>query len=289
MPAQLKQSLDEIKAMYSLEPSLRDIYVEGKNELHIIKWFLKMKGKTNVEVYTIDVVELEDDLFERFNLSKNSNRNKVIITSEVLSEYFDKNRLKVKCIADADFDRHLGKIRQNYILQFTDYTSTEMYFFNESFLTKFFDLVLHGFAIPPREMILRLKNVLERIFLIRLTNESLGWGMSCIDFKDYLSWNNNDFTFEEDRYIINCLRSNGKGREIETFINVMSDYEQRLDNDPRQNIRGHDFTKLFRIVVRRLKGHRARYNDLSTFEGTLCGCLELSFLENETLFVKLGA
>ena len=288
MQTQLRQKLHEIKVMYSLEPSLRDIYVEGDNELYILKWFLNEKKISNVQVYPIDVIELDDVLFERSNLSKHSNQNKVIVVAEELATCFDDRRLKVKCIADADYDRHLERSRRNYILEYTDYTSTEMYFFNEPFLTKFVDLVLHGFATSPADILCCWKNVLQRLFLIRLANESLSWGIKCGDFKSYLSWNSGAVRFQEDRYLTNCLRSNGRGKEIETFKNVMADFEQTMDSDARHNIRGHDFTKLFHIAVKKQKGHRAGFRDLGTFEGTLCGCLQLSFLEGEALFVKLG-
>jgi len=62
-----------------------------------------------------------------------------------------------------------------------------------------------------------------------------------------------------------------------------------LHQDARHNIRGHDFTYLFFLVVKRYKGHRAGFKDLQTFEGALCGCIELDFLECEELFTRLGA
>lgn len=126
MEVQFRRKLDELKAMYSLEPSLRDFYVEGDNELYILRWFFDEKKIRNVQVYPVDLIELPDDAFERSSLSKHSNRNNVIVLAEELSTCFKDNTIKVKCIADADYDRHLGRCRSNYILEYTDYTSTEM-------------------------------------------------------------------------------------------------------------------------------------------------------------------
>ncbi len=69
----------------------------------------------------------------------------------------------------------------------------------------------------------------------------------------------------------------------------MDVFEAKLDSDCRHNVRGHDFTYLFFLVVKRCKSHRAGFKDLRSFEGALCGCVELAFVEQERLFVKLAA
>jgi hypothetical protein len=288
----MKRELDEIKATYLLEPTLRDVYVEGANEVYILRWFFDEKKIGDVHVYPVDLVEVPDGAFERLDLSKGSNHNKVIVLAEELHRWFKEAEIKVKCIADAEYDRHLGKCRRNYILEYTDYTSTEMYFFNKRFLKKFVSLVLHGFPASPSVIMGNWKRVLQRIFLIRLANESLQWGMKWMKpgtFKGYFSWSEGQVEFEEERFVSNYLVGNGRGREIEHFKEVMADFEQRLEADPRHNIRGHDFTYLFFLAVKRHRGHRCGFRDVETFERALGGCLELDFVEGELLFTKLGA
>lgn len=288
----IKRQLDEIRVQYQLEPSLKDVYIEGTSDVNILRWFFEKKKKKNVFVYNIDSVEIPVEAYERAGLSTGSNRNKVIVLSEELSREFDKKKIRVKCIVDADLDRHLGNCRRNYILEYTDYTSTEMYFFNEAFLNKFINLVLHGFLLSPSDIISNWKRVLQRIFLIRLANESLGWGMKWFKpktFKGYITWNHGHVGFEEERFLRSYLTHNSRLRDIVKFKKAIKHFEKKLDPDPRNNIRGHDFTYLFLWAVKRHKGNRSGFKDIETFEGALCGCLELCFVEGESLFEKLSA
>lgn len=283
-----KRRLEEMKVLYYLEPSLKDLYVEGTTDLSILRWFFEKIRKKDVHIYSIDLVEVPDNVFEQANLSKHSNRNKVIVLAEELSKHFDQRRISAKCIADVDYDRHLGRCRNNYILEYTDYTSFEMYFFNNKYVGKFVDIVLHGFPVSSAILMRDMKNVLQRIFLIRLANERLGWNMRWLPFRGYISWNRRRVKFDEERFLTNYLTGNGRRKDMKQFQAVMSDFEEQLHQDPRHNIRGHDFTYLFFLTAKRYKGRRAGFKDVETFERALCGCLELDFLKDEKLFVRLG-
>lgn len=285
----IKQPLNEIRVQYQLEPSLKDVYVEGATDVSILRWFFDRKDKKDVHVYPIDIVEIPEEAYERSSLRAGSNRNKVIVLAEELSRDFDRKKIKVKCIADADYDRYLNRCRSNYILEYTDYTSIEMYFFNKPWLSKFVNIVLNGFTLSPAQLVRDLKNVLQRIFLIRLANESLEWSMKWIDFKEYISWSWGRIKFDEERFLRNCLIQNGKIRNANEFKALMRDFKEQLHQDPRHNIRGHDFTYLFFLTVKRYKGHHAGFKDVCAFERALCGCIELDFLKCEELFKRLGA
>ncbi len=279
--------LEEVKALYELEPSLKDIYVEGSMDREMIKWFFERIGG-KVHVYNIDILKVPNSLFANANMSRNSNHNKVIVLSEELSRHFKRKKVRVKCICDMDYDRYLNKLRGNNILEYTDYTAMEMYFFSISYIDKFVNLVLNRLPVATSLLMENMKEILQRFFLIRLTNEHLKWNMQLLDFRRYLSWNEGVVVFEEDRYIKNCLTNNSRMRERETFISVMGDYWKKFDSDVRHNIRGHDFTWLFFWIVKKFKKHSAGYRDAKVFERGLCGCLELDFIKDEGLFKKLA-
>lgn len=285
----IKQPLNEIRVQYQLEPSLKDVYVEGATEVSIMRWFFDRKDKKDVHVYPIDIVEIPAEAYERTSLRAGSNHNKVIVLAEELSRDFDRKKIKVKCIADADYDRYLNRCRSNYILEYTDYTSIEMYFFNKPWLSKFVNIVLHGFTLSPAQLVRDLKNVLQRVFLIRLTNERLEWSMTWVDFRRYISWNGGRIKFDEERFLRNYLTRNARKRDINQFKALMDHFAEQLHQDPRHNIRGHDFTYLFFLTVKRYKWRRVGFKDVWAFERALCGCIELDFLECEELFKRLGA
>lgn len=285
---EIKRRLDEIKALYSLEPSLRDLYVEGPTEVNIFRWFFEKNDRKDVHIYPIDVIEVPDSLLESANLTAHSNRNRVMLLAEELSKEFNKGKINVRCIADADYDRHLSRCRTNYILEYTDYTSTEMYFFNEKFISKFLNLVLHGFPLSPTTLLIDMSRVLQRIFLMHLANDKLNWNMTWVDFRQYILWNQRKIKFDEERFLKSYLMRNGRVKNLKEFKSVIGYFEDKLHSDVRHNIRGHDFTYLFFLISKRYKGHRTGFRDHETFEGSLCGCLELDFVKDENLFIKLS-
>lgn len=284
-----RRSLDEILVRYESHPTLKDLYVEGRQDHAIIKWFLDRNNRTDICVYDIDAVEIPKQCLRSLKLNEHSNRDKLIALSEVLSTKYNKRKIKVRCMADADFDRHLHTCRSNYILEYTDYTSMEIYFFKKSFIEKFLDLVLSGFPISPCVLLAEMSKTLPRIFLIRLANEKLKWNMTWIGntFRKYVSWDTKKLTFREDRFIRSYLMKNGKINELGCFKRIMKSLESALHKEPRHNIMGHDFTHVFFLAIKKKKTRRC-FGDLATFEHSLCGCLELAFVESEPLFVKIG-
>jgi hypothetical protein len=285
----IRRRLEEILARYELEPSLKDLYVEGSNDCSLVRWFLQKKGKRDIHVYQIDTVELPSNLFQKSKLNEGSNHNKIILLSEILSGRFSSRKLKVRCIADADYDRYLKICRQNYLLDYTDYTCMEMYLFNNVCIGKFLNFVLSNFPISAQKLVLQLSTILQRIFLMRLANEKLIWNMSCVDLKGYTSWNGKRIKFDEKQFLRSYLMKNRKISKIDDFQATVKEFEGQLQSDVRHNISGHDFTYLFFLTLKREGSHRFGFREVNTFEKALCGFAELDDIKNEELFVKLGS
>lgn len=281
--------LEVLKAKYKLHPSLRDVYVEGC-DTGFYQWFFDAKGIKDVKVYSIDTVEIHRDIIGRHGLTLSSSQNKVIALSKELCQYFDDDEILVKCIVDADFDRYLGKIENNPVLEYTDYTALEMYSFNRNVLDKFIGMVLGGFPVKAQAILNNIARVLTRVFLIRLTNEKLQWGMSFPvekTFTKYFTWHHKRIIFKERNFIRNYLITNGRHRQMKEFLGVMSAFEKELHNDVRNNIRGHDFSwALFRLI-KKVNG-RTGFMNWESLETSLRGCIELGHIENEQLFCELA-
>jgi hypothetical protein len=223
----------------------------------------------------------------RYKLNQDSNQQNVICLSETLCLNLARQNINVKCLADVDFDRHLDRVRKNPILEYTDYTSLEMYYFNKSVMTKFFENVAGTSHTLSNSLLSVIAGILQRLYLVRLTNEKLGWGMKLSDFKGYIKFESRKISFDECRYIKNSLITNGRIREVDHFCSILKEMEKQLSPDPRHNIRGHDFTILLFEYVRRYGGSRVKYKDYTILEAVLCGCMEIEFIQNEPLFKKL--
>jgi hypothetical protein len=203
-----KRTIEELLARYELEPSLRDVYVEGDSDWRLIRWFLDRKGRTDIQVYKIGSVELSDELFRESGLNPKSNRDAVVLLATRLSECFGSQHLRVRCVADADFDRHVNQCRENGFLLYTDYTSMEMYLFKESCIAKFIEFVAGGFRVPMGTFMKNMSSVLRELYIVRLCNEILKWGMQCVDLKKYTEWDGHSVTFHGDAFLKACLLRN---------------------------------------------------------------------------------
>jgi len=284
----VKRELDEVLALYKLEPSLKDIYVEGVNDARILRWFLSKNGQHDITVYDIQLVDIPKNLFEGAGLNPDCTRNHVILLSEKLSHGLAGGRRGIRCIADVDFDRHLGACRKNDVLQYTDYTCMEMYLFNEKTLERFVNFVLGDFPESVPALVKNLKHVLERLFLLRLANQKLEWSMTWVDIKDYTSYAKGKIGFDERRYVNSYLMRNGRSKAQKAFQKTIEELAAQLDSDSRHNIRGHDFTYLLFLSSRRHLGRRFVAKNWETFETLFCGFVEFDEIAREPLFVALG-
>jgi len=285
----IKRTLQELLALYELEPTLKDVYVEGRNDCNLIRWFLDRKGRSDVRVRRIDSVELPSELFRIEGLQSNSNHDAVILLSEILSRRFSGRNLTVVCIADTDFDRHLKRCRKNDFLQYTDYTSLEMYLFDERCIKKVHEFTLCNFSVSTSALMRNMQEVLQTIYVMRLSNEKLSWSMRFVDIKGYTNWDGTTIGFKAEAFLKSSLMSNGKIKSIVQFKEMTQRLSKKLHSDPRNNMRGHDFTYLFFLTAKREGGRKWGIKTLDFFESVLCGFAELGALENEKLFKKLTA
>ena len=277
--------LSEILAICEFEPSLKNIYVEGNFDYQFITWFLDSQKKTDINIYTIDLVKFDEVREATRELIKRSNRNKLL----VLVDYFEKNlqdKCKCLCIIDLDFDSYLTTIN-NKFLKYTDYNSIEIYLITPTIINKFTKLVLRGFNYNYKQIIVLFIDILKILYLIRLSNEYLKWGMKWIDIKRYLTISSEKLEFSDTRFINALLNKNNRVSEKEKFQETIVNLKKQLQTAFRFCIRGHDFTYLFYLFTNKLK-KRCNFGNLETFESSLLGCVESENFKDENLFKFLS-
>src|SRR5579864_1670651 len=137
-----RREIDELVALHEREPSLREVFVEGLTDSRFIEWFLGENGIKQIPVLDIATVEVPTELVLQGGL-EDGNRGRVITLAEVLAKH-ETARSKVTCIVDADLDWFMGTNRDCATLLETDFTSIELYAFNEQAIGKVLKLVLQG-------------------------------------------------------------------------------------------------------------------------------------------------
>lgn len=123
-------------ALHRYEPTLRDIYVEGRSDARLIRWFLAEQGLT-AQVYAIDDrVEFTDG--ERDSAWFDSGaRGRVLSLATHATRSLDPQNMGLTCVVDADFGRVVGPepLGRTHLL-LTDGAAMECYALSERPLTK---------------------------------------------------------------------------------------------------------------------------------------------------------
>ena len=284
----IHKNLNELIVQYSLEPDLKDIYVEGVNDENLIKWLLFARNIKDISVYSIDVVEVNDGILKRHGLNKGSNRSKVLALSAELAQSLSV-KCNIICIADRDQEDYLPSGLGNCYLEFTDYNSIELYLLKSSMIRKFISLVLGGFPISEDRLLAQAIPILEDLYILRLAGQVLNWNMKWIPFtkKKYVKITE-ELSFDRECFQNAYLLKNGKCHRKAVFEAKVEKLRLMLKDDLRLRLRGHDLMELLYYVVKKLKSSR-KFGDVHTFRGAFMGCLELSELSDERLFQRILA
>ncbi len=282
----INKKLNELIALYFLEPNLKDIYVEGVSDKNLIEWVLSAHNIKDIDVYLIEDVEINDDILEHNRLNKGSNRSKVLALSTELAQSLPITR-KILCIADRDQEDYIPSGINNCFLEFTDYNSTELYLLRSSVIRKFISLVLGGFFLSEHRLVAQAIPILKDLYVLRLANQALGWNMGWIEFKKYVHFSE-EFSFDRERFQKAYLLKNEKWSERAIFEKKIKELRLILKYDFRFCLRGHDLMNLLYYAVKKCKCSR-KFGNVDTFRGAFMGCLELSELSDEKLFQRVLA
>jgi hypothetical protein len=285
MPEPEQRTIDELLTRYEFEPTIQDVFVEGDADKCLIQWFLDEKGKSNVAVYVIDSVEVSAAVVEQFNLEIN-NRGRLITLAYMLEQGLGNPASKLLCVADKDFDTILKEEHQCGLLVFTDYSCMEMYAFNPPTIGKLIKLLARRSDASVEQLMAQFANVLQELFLIRLTNRILHLNLTAVAWERCCSIVDTTIVLDVKEYIRRYLNSNALLGELERFLSVLEEYRTKLDDDPRYQIQGHDLTDLLAWYIR----HGCRVREIGNpkiVERALFTCIDMSLLEREKMFGML--
>lgn len=280
------KEINELVALYSLEPSLKDVYVEGTRDKNMIDWFLMDQNISGINVYQVDAIDVPDEVLDRHGLEPGSNRSRVIALSEELAAHLPSDR-KILCIVDRDYEDYLSSGHTNSYLEFTDYSSVDLYLWRKRTMQKFISLVLGSFPLSADQVMGDLIGVLEEVFLMRLTNEALGWGMKWIPFVKYVQFDGH-IIFAADLFTKAYILKNSRWDQRAEFDCKRKELQASSQEDPRRRIRGHDLMDVLYYVTKKLKSSR-RFGNVETFQGAYTGCLETQDIRDEVLFQRISA
>nr|WP_281722557.1 DUF4435 domain-containing protein [Nitrosomonas nitrosa] len=280
-----RKTVEELIVRYELEPTLRDVYVEGEFDAFLLRWFFHDSDMQNVCVYEIGTVEISHDLLAEARAT-NNNKGRVIALAHKLQQALGDECRQVTFVVDKDFDHLLQHNPSTRLLLITDYSCMEMYLFNQWQLEKFCTLVLQATILSIPRLLKQMGTILQELYLLRFNNikNSLGYEwMSFIRCCELRA--RQEIIFNKEDFLVKYLHKN---RAIARKVEVLSFIDfcrPQLASDHRMNANGHDFFELLEWLSKQLKPSCFRNSE--AFRRAFLGCLETSRIRGEPLFSKL--
>lgn len=280
------RTIDELLARYSVEPSLanKDIYVEGAFDADLLKMFIRDQKLNDVVPYEIGTIQIPDTTLIELGLTS-GNRQKVIALALALGA--DNSKWgPICCIVDLDEEQLLGTAHKKDGLLYTDDTAMELYVIDEESVEKVIFAVGGISELTGNELITLLSPIARELFLGRVAAKSLGWMI------DWTDWDNGKYckvgkatiNFDLKKYFLNCLISNGKGKEYDAFAEKLLTFHSEVSKVNQLFFRGHDFGKLLELFLRKNGKQKQNKLDSELILRMLMASTELKKLGNTNLF-----
>lgn len=280
------RTIEEVKARLVLEPTIKEIYVEGIFDRDLYRWGLKKLGKTVPVVYPISTIEVPSNILLKYNLTSGERQRLYVFSMELdLSGNFVNS---VMCIIDSDFDYILEIDEMCKLLCGTSGTAAELLFLNHDLLIKFYEMVL-SIDSAKDKLVASLKliiPILRKIFLLRAANHSLKLNWSLIDLESELK---SDTAFDFDVYFIKVINKNHGIADKERVVVEIARLEKiAFSLADEKVIHGHDFVCAFRKNLINSGIKRKLLADSDEVGRILLGMLEWNTVKNDNVFLKIS-
>jgi hypothetical protein len=280
-----RRTIDELAMRYELEPTLRDIYVEGAFDVSVVGEVLKQAGCHSAAVYEINVVDIPPELLGKHNLP-DGNKGRVIALCFELDLQVA-NPALVSGLVDRDYDRIVGRDYANRLLMFTDYSCMEMYFFDELVIERFCRIFLRRNGDLAIQLIRELTPILRDLFFIRATNEYLQLGLHWLEADKQCVFQNEVLELDRKTFVQKYLNKTAMLHELSRFNETLESFQTASDErEVRHQINGHDFV---RLLAKRLHPIVRNKNiaDADVIERVLPGFADYGQLSEAQMFATL--
>lgn len=249
----VRRTIKELATLYELEPTLKDVFVEGATDRAFVHSLLRHAGFSQVQVYEIDNIDVPSDLLKRLKIG-NGNRDRVIglaIELEQLCEV-DLSR-RVCCIADADEEAGKTPRIRATLLLYTDFTSMQMYSFSDVPLQRYFDQVVLDFPLKAATVLSSMAPMLRCASVSRRANELMGLGRSPVDLTDDCQVSGSAIAFDRDRFIQRFLNKANAFHRRNEYLAECQRIDAGLPSQPTLWVHEEDFLDLLHWMIVRLR------------------------------------
>jgi hypothetical protein len=247
-----RRTLEEVVAQYELEPTLRDVYVEGPIDVKVIRTFLDAYDAVHVNVYDIDCVNISAEMLRANGFSPPDRRGSVI----TLAIYLETNVANLPegatcatCIIDRDLDSYFERSYSSSHLLVTDFCSMECYALTLHHIGKILRFYDYRQAAHYVSLFKSIANVLMQVHCHRVANAKLRWGLRGLNLSDFVSVSNGIVKYDSDEHTTRLLNKNARIHDRSEYELALADAAAKLTSDARHHANGHDLLELVAWVL----------------------------------------
>jgi hypothetical protein len=276
--------LGELLALYRLEPTLRDVYVEGSRDVAFYSWYIDEHG-LSAQVFDVDErVTIDREVVAKVGQEINS-RGRAIALAIYSQRALGIHQSCVTVVVDSDMARVVGPMPiENSCLLMTDVPAVENYVLFSRPLTKLFKLSLGIDDLDGATVLSALIPVLQAIQAVRILLQGFRIGLvsgfvaTCTFNQDHCQVDKRELI---NRSLTGITRAEWPG-ELGDLVDWAGEYFD-LVVASGQTGRGHDIVPLL-FGYLRSQGYGITKQPL---EAALMSCLEASDLDDKLLFISL--
>lgn len=280
-------TIDELKTYYQANPNSRDIFVEGRTELFVLKKFLRQTSHFETVIYPIQKIEVLPETVTAFGQRTGSCKGRVITLLRSLANCQTFTAQAVG-IVDKDYDHFLDNYVEEppYVLS-TDHHSMECYLLTSKTIEDFLSVVSDNLVDDAIKFAENLVEVLEQVGNLHLAHQNWQRELFWVDFVSDCSLEKESQTikFDVDHFVDRFLSKNTRLKQKDEFLAAYEAAKHKsLNNNRLAKIRGHDLIELLTWFLR--KRHDNKWTEIMV-EAALWGHAEYPSIFKESLFLKL--
>lgn len=275
-----KRKIEELVALYQLNPRVSDIFVEGETDRDLIGWYFDAINKKDVSVNEISTIEIP--------VEWGGNKEKVIRLARELCKELPDRAYRVLCVVDKDIDEYTRALRQYKYLMYTDFACMEGFFLTRQKFRKFCRLYFGDELLLAGRRWTEFVQILQTVFMIRVVKTKVMEDSRWITFSRCCKINGVSMRLNQEEFCRRLLLANGELKRKTEFLHEVDTLVKATNGDYRNRIHGHDMLELLSWYAKKRGKNRWLYN-VDKLHRSLMASVEEADLADTILFKKLAS
>jgi hypothetical protein len=251
-----RRKIVELLTLYELEPSLRDIYVEGPTDRAFVSGVVRRLNLPQVQVREIDQVEIDAGHLSRMGLSEGAKQRVIALAVALSFESKIDLARQVACIADADDEAGKDAAIRAPLLLYTDVTSMPIYGFDGKYLQWYFDVGTMGFPLSGQQVVEQLIPPLRSLCALRRALAVLEVNVALASITKDCSFSGGQLQFDYDRFVKRCKSKDASFAKEKKIQDAVARQLSVLGSDHRLWAGAEDFVSLLNWLIVKMRGQK---------------------------------